>query len=243
MHMIEETLVIAVRSVISFITLIIYTRILGKQQMSNLTYFDYINGITIGSISGTLATDMSSKGWTHFFSLTVFTAISLLFQFTTLKNRSFSKLLDCDPTVIIQQGKVLEKNMGKMRIKFDELLMMLRQKDIFDITKVQYAILEADGTLSTMLKSAHQTVTKKDMHIAQSTSHLTTDVILEGKIIPGSLEKRQKDNRWLLTQLDKQNTKIEEICFGMILPNEKLYIDKYNDDFDENNLDDYPGPF
>ena len=146
--MMEETWVVAVRSIIAFLTLITYTRVLGKQQMGNLTYFDYINGITIGSLAGTFATDLSSKAWIHFVALTIFTIITIIFQLITLKNRMISKLMESDPTLVIQNGKILEQNLHKIRVKFDELTMLLRQKDVFDITTLDYAILEPDGSLS-----------------------------------------------------------------------------------------------
>lgn len=202
--MMEETWVVAVRAIIAFLTLIIYTRVLGKQQMGNLTYFDYINGITIGSIAGTFATDLSSKAWIHFVALTIFTIITIIFQYITLKNRTISKLMDSDPTLVIQNGKILEQNLHKMRVKFDELTMMLRQKDVFDITTLDYAILEPDGSLSVVLKPENQPVTAKDMHMHPPKNKLMTEIIIDGKLIKQNLEERNKDTNWLSEQLKKQ---------------------------------------
>ncbi|MFX3650203.1 MAG: DUF421 domain-containing protein [Paenibacillus sp.] len=242
--MMEETWVVAVRSIIAFLTLIIYTRVLGKQQMGNLTYFDYINGITIGSIAGTFATDLSSKAWIHFVALTIFTIITIIFQFITLKNRTISKLMDSDPTLIIQNGKILEQNLSKMRVKFDELTMMLRQKDVFDITTLDYAILEPDGSLSVVLKPENQPVTAKDMHMHPPKSKLMTEVIIDGLLIKQNLEERNKDINWLTEQLKKQKITIQDIAFAAILPNDKLYVDLYKDKITEKiDMGDYEGPF
>ncbi|WP_145321836.1 DUF421 domain-containing protein [Paenibacillus xylanexedens] len=242
--MMEETLVVAVRSIIAFLTLIIYTRVLGKQQMGNLTYFDYINGITIGSIAGTFATDLSSKAWIHFVALTIFTIITIIFQYITLKNRTISKLMDSDPTLIIQNGKILEQNLSKMRVKFDELTMMLRQKDVFDITTLDYAILEPDGSLSVVLKPENQPVTAKDMHMHPPKSKLMTEIIIDGLLIKQNLEERNKDINWLSEQLKKQNITIQDIAFAAILPNDKLYVDLFKDKITEKiDMGDYEGPF
>ncbi|WP_340013192.1 DUF421 domain-containing protein [Paenibacillus sp. FSL K6-1318] len=242
--MMEETWVVAVRSIIAFLTLIIYTRVLGKQQMGNLTYFDYINGITIGSIAGTFATDLSSKAWIHFVALTIFTIITIIFQYITLKNRTISKLMDSDPTLIIQNGKILEQNLSKMRVKFDELTMMLRQKDVFDITTLDYAILEPDGSLSVVLKPENQPVTAKDMHMHPPKSKLMTEIIIDGLLIKQNLEERNKDINWLSEQLKKQNITIQDIAFAAILPNDKLYVDLFKDKITEKiDMGDYEGPF
>lgn len=112
-------MVVIVRSIISFFSLLIYTRILGKQQMGNLSYFDYINGITIGSIAGTLATDLSSKGWVHFVGLTTFIVITFMLQYITIKSRYISKVVDSEPTIVIQNGKMLEQSLSRMRVKSD----------------------------------------------------------------------------------------------------------------------------
>ncbi|KAJ3198429.1 hypothetical protein HK101_004199 [Irineochytrium annulatum] len=240
----EETWVVAVRSIIAFLTLIIYTRVLGKQQMGNLTYFDYINGITIGSIAGTFATDLSSKAWIHFVALTIFTIITIIFQYITLKNRTISKLMDSDPTLIIQNGKILEQNLSKMRVKFDELTMMLRQKDVFDITTLDYAILEPDGSLSVVLKPENQPVTAKDMHMHPPKSKLMTEIIIDGLLIKQNLEERNKDINWLSEQLKKQKITIQDIAFAAILPNDKLYVDLFKDKItDKIDMGDYEGPF
>ncbi|GGH49828.1 DUF421 domain-containing protein [Paenibacillus silvae] len=231
--MMEETTVVAVRAIIAFLTLIIYTRVLGKQQMGNLTYFDYINGITIGSIAGTFATDLSSKAWIHFVALTIFTLITILFQYITLKSRTFSNFMDSDPTLVIQNGKILEQNLSKMRVKFDELTMMLRQKDVFDLTTVNYGILEPDGTLSIALKPELQPVTASDMHMHSPPQKLMTELIVDGVLIKPNLAKRNKSSQWLTEQLKKQNLTIRDIAFAAILPNDKLYIDLYKDQLPE----------
>jgi uncharacterized membrane protein YcaP (DUF421 family) len=243
--MMEESLVVIVRAVIAFFTLLIYTRILGKQQMGNLTYFDYINGITIGSIAGTLTTDLGTKAWVHWVGLTTFVSITIAFQFATLKNRFFSKVVDSEPTVVMQNGKMLEQNLGKMRIKKDELMMLLREKDIFDLTRVEYAILEPDGNLSVLPKAEYQPVTPTDLQIAVKPAGLTTELILDGLLLKQNLKQRGKDMDWLIMQLHSQGIKdLKEVSFAAILPNDQLYVDKFEDKItDKSEISDYKGPF
>jgi len=243
--MMEETVVVIVRAIIAFFTLLIYTRLLGKQQMGNLTYFDYINGITIGSIGGTVATDLSSKAWVHWVGLTVFIILTFVFQWSTLKNRYFSKVVDGEPTVVIQNGKILEQNLSSIRVKFDELMMLLRQKNIFDITQVEYAILEPDGNLSVLPKAEYQPLTPKDMGIPVSTSGLITELIIDGVILDQNLEQQSKNKDWLKQQLLAQGIgDIKEVSFAALLPNGQLYVDRFKDDVSKKaDISDYKGPF
>jgi uncharacterized membrane protein YcaP (DUF421 family) len=243
--MMEETYVVIVRAIIAFFILLIFTRILGKQQMGNLSYFDYINGITIGSIAGTLATDLSAKAWVHFVGLATFVFITMIFQYATLKNRYFSKLVDSEPTIVIQGGKVLEKNLSRMRVKFDDLMVLLRQKDIFDITKVEYGILESNGSLSVLSKSQHQAVTPKDLDLPVSPAGLTTEIIMDGVVIHQNLKQKNKDMKWLKLQLQAQGIKdIKKVSYAAILPDGSLYTDKFEDDISQKtDMGDYKGPF
>lgn len=241
--MMEESLVVIVRAVITFFTLLIYTRILGKQQMGNLTHFDYINGITIGSIAGMLATDLSAKAWVHWVGLTVFVSLTMILQVTTMKNRFLEKVIDDEPTVVIQNGKMLEDNLAQMKIKKDELMMLLRQKDIFDPTRVEYAILEPNGKLSVLPKSEYQPVTPKDLHLIVKPSGLTTEIMIDGLILDQNLRQRKKTREWLSNQIKERGINdIKEVSYAAILPNGKLYIDLFADGInEESDLSDYPG--
>jgi uncharacterized membrane protein YcaP (DUF421 family) len=131
-----------------------------------------------------------------------------------------------------------------MRVKFDELTMMLRQKDVFDITTLDYAILEPDGSLSVVLKPENQPVTAKDMHMHPPKNKLMTEIIIDGVLIKQNLEERNKDTNWLSEQLKKQKVTIQDIAFAAILPNDKLYIDLFKDKITEKiDMGDYEGPF
>ena len=148
----SQAYVVAVRGIIAFFTLLIFARVLGKQQISQLTFFEYILGITIGSTASELTTDLTSRAWPHWIGLLTWTVAVLALQAVTIKSRYLSKLIDGEPAIVIQDGKILEKAMKKLRYRVDDLYEQLRQKDIFDIMQVKYAILEKDGRIS-VLKS------------------------------------------------------------------------------------------
>ena len=243
--MMEETLVVVVRAVIAFFTLLIFARLLGKQQMANLTFFDYINGITIGSMAGTLATDLSTKAWAHWMGLSTFVVLTILFQLITMKSRYLAKIVDGQPVLVIHNGKMLERNIASSRIKKDELLMLLRQKNMFDITQVAFAIYEPDGNLSVLPKAEYQPVTPKDLNIPVKPAGLMTELILDGQLLEQNLKQRKKDKQWLQWQLQAHGVSDpKEVAFAAILPDGQLYVDKYSDRVGEEfDMGDYRGPF
>lgn len=243
--MFDEALVVLVRVIISFFSLLIYTRLLGKQEVGQLSFFDYINGITIGSIAATLATDLSSKAWAHWVGLSGYGLLTFLLQFITVKNRYLGKVLDGEPTVVIEDGKILEKNLMKMRIKVGEIMLLLRDRGIFDISQVKLAVLEINGNLSVLQKSEYLPVTPKDLNIHTTPSALSTEVIQDGIIIEQNLQQRKKDRNWLLQQLQVQGiTEVHQVFYALILPNDQLYIDKYEDHVNKkSDMGDYHGPY
>ncbi|WP_026571573.1 MULTISPECIES: DUF421 domain-containing protein [Sediminibacillus] len=241
----NETIVIIVRVIISFFTLLIFTRLLGKQEVGQLTFFDYINGITIGSIAATLATDLSSKAWAHWLGLVGYALLTGLLQFITIKNRYLGKVLDGEPTVVIENGKILETNLGKMRIKLSELMTLLRSQQIFDITQVEYAVFEINGELSVKQKPEFLPVTRKDLQIPVRPGRLATEVIQDGIVLDQNLEQRKKDRNWLHQQLRAHNIEdVKDVSFALILPNDSLYVDKFEDNIGkETEMGDYDGPY
>lgn len=243
--MMEESIVVIVRTIISFFTLLIFTRILGKQQMSDLTFFDYINGITIGSMAATLATDLSSKAWAHWIGLAVYVAIVYGLQQLDLKSRFFSKVVDGEPVVLMQNTKILEHNLKKSKLTKDGLMMLLREKNIFNPMQVEYAIFEPNGKLSVIPKAEYQPLTPKDLNIPVPPAGLTTELIIDGVLLEQNLIQRKKDREWLDLQLKAHGVKdIKEVSFAAILPDDQLYLDLFEDRVGkEADMSDYKGPF
>ncbi|AGB40741.1 putative membrane protein [Halobacteroides halobius DSM 5150] len=240
----NETLVILFRSVIGFITLLIFTRVLGKQQIGQLTYFDYIIGITIGSIAASLTTDLITGTWPQWIGLAAWTAGSLLMQFITLKSRPASKYIDGESTIVIMNGKIMEENLARLRYRVTDLLEMLRNKGIFNPSEVEFAIMETNGKLSVLKKSQYQTVTAKDMNLSTDYKGLSVEIIYDGALIEQNLKQVNLDQKWLQSQLNNLGiSDIKKVFLATLDTSGKLYIDTYQDDNLEVpiNISDYPG--
>ena len=138
----NEGLVVLVRAIIGYFSILIFTKILGKQQISQLTFFDYVLGITIGSMAATLTTDLSSRAWPHWIGLFAWAILGYLFQLITVKWRFAAKMITGDPKIVIVDGLILEKSLKKMKYTAYDLVQLLRNKDVFDLKEVEFAILE-----------------------------------------------------------------------------------------------------
>ena len=233
----NEGLVVLVRGIIAFFSLLIFTRILGKQQISQLSYFEYILGITIGSIAAELTVDLSSRAWPHFVGLFTWFILTLLIQFLTLKSKKISEYLEGEPTVIIMNGIILDKAMKSIRLRITDLLELLRQHDIFDINEVYIAIIEVNGKLSVIKKAEYENATLKDLKLKSSNKELNIDLIHNGRILSSNLQKKNLSISWLKEQLAIRNIKSPKEVFYATMNNKgNIYIDKYSDNLDLNEI-------
>lgn len=241
----NEGLVVAVRGIISFFTLLIFTRLLGKQQISQLNFFDYALGITIGSIAGSLTTDLSSRAWPHWVGLFTWTVLGFLVEYITLKSRYCSKVIDGEPVIIILNGMILEKALKRSRYRIADIMSLLRNKNIFNVSDVEYAIIEPSGQLSVLKKQEQQTVTKKDLNLPTSSKGIETELIYDGIIVEENLKNYNLDKKWLFEELSKRGiNKAEEVFFAAINKKGELYIDKYEDHIKRIiDIGDYKGPY
>jgi len=240
----DESLVTIVRSIIAFFTLLIFTRVLGKQQVGQLSAFEYVTGITIGSIASSLSIDLSIKPLPMFVGLLTWVVLVFGLQWTSMKIRWFSKVVNDQPTIVIQNGKILEHNLKKMRYRYDELMAHLRGKNIFDVSQVEFALLESDGKLSVLKKPQFDAVTPNDLHIVPPKNGLMTELIQDGKIIEQNLSDQQISREWVEQQLKMQGIeKIEEVNYAVLLPDGKLYVDKFQDQIKNIHIGDFKGPY
>lgn len=226
----NDYLVLLFRSSVTYFTLVLFARIMGRKQISQLTYFDYVVGITIGSIASVASIDKSVSIYEGIFCIITWSILTILISEITLRNIKLRLLIDSEPLVIIDKGKVIYKNMKKARYNIGDLLMQLRVKDIFYITEVEIAILEPDGKLSVLKKSEYATLTVEDMKIKKPKTGMMVDLILDGRILYSHLDQINKTEKWVITQLERRNIgNIKDVIFAGIQADEEIYIVTKND--------------
>lgn len=221
---------IILQTLIAFFAILFITRILGRQQVAQLTVYEYINGITFGSIAATVATDLGQSSIGHLIGLFLFGALTYIIGYISRKKRKFSKVVQGEPVLVIQDGHILEKNLSRFHYTVDDLTHLLRQKDVFNILDVKYAILENTGELSILKVAGKENITVEDMKLQTTQEELITDIIVTGVIIYDNLKKRNISVKWLTSQLKMMGVKdIKDIYYATLDKDKKIYIDYYSD--------------
>lgn len=225
---------IVLQAVVSFVILLILTRIIGKQQVSQLTYYEYINGITFGSIAANMATDSFAKFSDHLAGLLTYGVLTFLAAYIALKSRKMRKIINGEPVVVIQDGKILENNLRKMKLNLDEFTMLLRLKDIFDFTQVKLAIIEPSGGLSVIKKAEYENVERKDLGLKAQGTSLGTEVIQDGIINKNNLKRLGLDEKWLLEQLKMRHIfALDGVEYAVVTDNKRLILDLKADEIED----------
>lgn len=201
----ETILTTMIRTLLGFSVLFFLTRVLGKKQLSQMTFFTYITGIALGNIAGDMVVHRDIKLVDGVTGLTLWAFLTLAIEYIALKSAKARILLDGEPTIIIKQGKINEKAMKSNKLNMDDLTMLLRIKDVFSIAEVDYAILEPNGQFSVLKKVEYENVTIKDAGISITPrKYLPSELVVDGKIVKKNLKELSLSEDWLLNELRKK---------------------------------------
>ncbi len=224
-------LVVIIRSTISFFSLLILVRLMGKQQVSQLTFFDYVVGITIGSIASTLSVQVNENSLATLTGLAVWTVLAIFLAYLGIHSSTIRKITDGEPTIVISDGKIQEDNLKKIRIPIAELLSELRSQGVFSVADVEFALLEPGGKISIQKKSEKQPATPADLNIQTQYDGLPSVLVLDGEIDYKILDKLKLSKAWLHHQLRKQNIRdVTGISLAQLDTKGNLYVDLKGND-------------
>lgn len=208
-----------------FLSLLFFTRILGKTQVGQLTFYEYISGITIGSLAANIASAEPDKVWNSYYDLVLFVTLTYLVTVVTVRSRPLRKLLEGSPTIVVENGRILEANMHKLRYNIDELSGQLREQGVLDPAEVQYAILETSGHLSVIKKADYQPAAKSDLNIHLPDPSFPVELIMDGVIIQRNLSKHNLNESWLKNQLALQGiSDISQVTYAAIDSRGQLFV-------------------
>lgn len=191
-------------SFVSLALLFFLARLIGKKLISQLTFFDYVVGTSIGSIAAAFAVEDTIDYARGITGLVVFASFPLLMSLLSLKSYRARKLLDGKPIILIDNGKIVRENLKKTKLTVNDLLENCHLNNAFNITEVEFAVFETSGKLSILKKSQNQALTPKDMDLPTSYIGLCLNVIVDGKIIYDNLKLSGKNVDWIINELKKK---------------------------------------
>lgn len=212
----NEALMIFFRSVLILIILFILTKLMGKKQLSQMNIYDYLVGITIGNVAADISIDLETNFLAGVVSLLVYSLFGVVVTYISLRNLKFNKFFSGSPTVLIEKGKILIGNLKKEGIDINSLEEEARLNGFFDLSKVNYAILETSGKISFLAKVKDDYVTNENMKLKVDENELGINLIQDGVVIDSNLEYVKKDRDWLKKICRKKGYKSYKDIFLLI---------------------------
>lgn len=198
---ISESFLIIPRSLFSLIVLFLVTKIIGKKQVSELSLFDYVIGISIGNFTAEMTMDVEGNYLNGIVAILTFGIVAFLVSWISMKNISFRRMIIGVPTIIIENGKILVDAMRRVKIDINDLLEQARNAGYFDLEEIAYAIMEANGKISFLAKDKFKQPTKNDLSIKPKIDSLTANVIIDGKFMIKNIKNTDKTKDWFIKQL------------------------------------------
>lgn len=216
-----------IRSVVTIVVLFLLAKVMGKKQISQLNLFDYIVGITIGSVAADISLDLNKSFLDGVICMLVFGLTGALVSYVTLKSIKLRRFFTGTPSIIIENGKIIEEGLKKVKFDINDLMEELRGAGYFNIDGVAYAVMETNGKISFLPKDGDKPVTKKDMDLKIIPSSLVANIIIDGKIMMNNLKAMNKDEKWLSHELKVLGYKdIDEILLATLDSNDKIMVYK-----------------
>jgi uncharacterized membrane protein YcaP (DUF421 family) len=211
----SEVLYIIALSLGSIITIFLLTKLMGYRQMSQMSMFDYVNGITIGSIAAEMATSMEESFTQPLIAMIVYALAAILLS--TLSSRSIRarRLIEGTPLVLMDHGELYRDNLKKAKMDVNEFLVQCRVNGYFDVSKLETAVLEGNGKISFLPKSTDRPLTPSDMSLEVQQDFLVANVVLDGRLMKENLHHTGRDETWLHHQLKAQGAdRIEDVLLA-----------------------------
>lgn len=210
-----EIVKVILTSILSAAALFVIAKVMGHKQMSQLDFFDYITGITIGSIAAELATELEEP-WKPLVAMLVYGTITVILTMITTKLPKMRKYINGTPTIIMDNGKIYRENMKKAKLDLSEFMVMCRQAGYFNLSDIQTAVFEYNGRLSILPKSDMRPLNPQDMNLSPSPEYIGTEIIMDGKTLNENLTRLGFDDKWLKKKLKAQGFhNAKEIYLGV----------------------------
>lgn len=232
----KEILEVSYRAIISLVTLFLITKLLGKKQVSQLSLFDYVIGISIGNFAAEVTINLEAEWINGVVAVLIFGLVAYFVSIITMKSIVARRFFMGSPTIVIQNGKIIKESLKRVKLDINDLLEECRNNNVFDLNQINYALMEANGKLSILLKPEYLPLTPKDMKINSEKNGLVANIIIDKKIMQENLKQMNKDDKWLLKELKTKKVKLEDILLCTMDINDKLTIYKQKENEEVKNI-------
>lgn len=221
----QEVVHIILTSLGSIVVLFFLTKITGDRQISQLSMFDYINSITIGSIAAEMATALEGSVVKPLTAMIVYGLATLALTFATSKSIKLRRFFTGKAIILMDGGKIYRKNLAKAKIDLNEFLALCRNNGYFDLSAIQTVLMEANGKFSILPTSSQRQVTPQDLNLNPPQEKLVTNVIIDGKVLDANLKSTGNDRVWLEQQIQAQGvSNVSDVFLATVSSKNQLTI-------------------
>ena len=219
-----EIMNVLLTSLLSVGALFVIAKIMGHKQMSQLDFFDYISGITIGSIAAELATELEEP-LQPLIAIAVYGVVAVLLSKITSLFPKTRKFVNGTPTILLNNGKLYRENMKKAKLDLSEFMVMCRQQGYFNLNDIQTAVFEFNVKLSILPISKKRPANPEDLNLSPAPEYIQTEVVMDGRILDENLKRMGLDDKWLQKQLTAQGyRKPQEVFLALCDENKQLTV-------------------
>ena len=211
-----EILNIIILSVVSFVVLFILSKLMGFRAIAELSFFDYVVGITIGSVAAEMCTNLDIEWWKGVTAMVVYTLLDVAFIFLSQKSLKARKFISGVPIILIDNGKIIKHNLKKARIELHDLLTFARLAGYFNISDIQFAIMETSGKISFMPIPQERPLCPTDFNFTPEAQSLQVNVIMDGKIVENNLAAAGITKKELVRRVHQKNKEVKDIFLATI---------------------------
>lgn len=213
-----------IRTVLLYLILILSIRLMGKRQIGELEPSEFVVAILIADLASVPMQDAGIPLLGGIIPILTVLSMELILSVLSLRCRPLRKFFSGNPITLMEDGKIIAQNLEKTRITVDELLQHLRESQILDLSTVQYAILEVDGQISTILYPKHQPPSAMDLHVQVDRAELPMTIISDGDVLDPYLTASGHDRAWLEQQLRQLGCRAEDVFLMTVTKKGKLYV-------------------
>ena len=225
----QSWIVVLIRTIILFFTTLVLIRIVGKSSLSKTTPFKFVSYIVIAIIASLISLGLIESTTLGIISLATWFVLSIALDYLSIKSKWVHDFINGKETVLIKDGKVMEENLLQVRYTGEELLRELRTKNVFNLADVEFAVMEATGEISTLLKSDKKPITPHDLNRKVAPLSEPQTVILDGTVLDEPLSTIGLNREWLKVQLSNAGVSVDNVFIGQVDSSGDLFIDLFDD--------------
>lgn len=220
---------ILLRTTSLFFLTFVLIRLMGKRNISRMAPFSFVSYVVVAVLAALISANIITNLAFGFIAMSVWVLFPIVLDYMSIKSKGIHDLINGKETVLIKHGKIMEESLLQTRLTGQELLRELRTKNAFNLSDVEFAVMETTGDINVFLKSDKKPVTAHDMGKKVAPQAEPQTVILDGNMLNEPLASLGLNKEWLRIQLENTGVSLDNVFIGQVDSSGDLYLDLFDD--------------